>query len=66
MQTLSDAFVIEQARVREVLGQYKALGRAGVFGTIVIEELVCRADKSALEQDTVAMLDIFRELQAVK
>ena len=66
MQTLGDAFVIEQARVREVLGQYKAIGRAGVFGAIVIEALLCRAEKSAMEQDPVAMLGIFQELQAVQ
>ena len=66
METLADRFVSEQARVREILGYYKEIGRAGLFGVAVIEQLLYKADKAAMDQDTIAMLSIVQELQAVK
>lgn len=38
METLADALPKEMARVREVLGHYKAIGPAGMFGAAFIEQ----------------------------
>ena len=66
METLGDAFPKEQARVREILGYYQALGPAGAFGAGWIQELLRLADRAALEQDTVAMLALYPQLKAVE
>ena len=37
-ETLADALPQEMARVREVLGHYKEIGPAGMFGAAMIEQ----------------------------
>lgn len=64
--TLGEAFPLEQARVRTILGYYKEIGPAGVFGATWIEDLLQRADRAVMAQDLPAMIRIYQELQAVK
>jgi len=63
MTSLADEYPKEQARVRKVLGHYKEIGPAGVFGATMIEDLLRRADKASAEQDTVEMIRCFKEMQ---
>lgn len=63
IQTVGDAFPIEQARVRELLTQYKAIGPAGMFGAAMIEQTLQRADQAAISGDIIAILRSFEELK---
>lgn len=65
-KSLGVAFVEEQARVRTVLGYYKELGPVGTFGATMIEDLLRRCDRAAMEQDTVVMLRLYEELKEVQ
>ena len=62
-ETLADAFMAEQKRVRELLGIYKEIGPAGTFGAIMIEQILQRADKAAMEGDLAAIMAIYNELK---
>ena len=66
MSSLGEEFPKEQARVREVLGQYKSIGPAGLFGASVIEKVLKRADQAAMSGDVVEMLQVFEELKAIE
>lgn len=63
--TLGEAYPQEQARLRVLLGHGKEIGPSGVFYCAMIEELLQRADKAAIEQDLVAMIRIYKEMQEV-
>jgi hypothetical protein len=63
MNTLGDRFPAEQARVRELLGEYKALGSVGAFGALMIEQVLRRADSAAVSGDVVAMLRSYEEMK---
>lgn len=65
MKSLGEAFPQEQARMRELLGYGKEIGPAGAFYCAVIEDLLQRADKAAIEQDTVAMIRIYEEMRKI-
>ena len=64
-ETLGTAFPKEEARVREILGHYKEIGPAGMFGAIMIEQVLQRADKAAMSGDIVAMIKSYKELQEI-
>lgn len=64
--TLGDEFPKEQARVREVLGYYKEIGPAGMFGAAMIEDVLRRADQAAISGDVVAMLGVFQEMKEIE
>ena len=64
--TLGDAFPIEQARVRVILGYYHEIGPVGRFGAMVIEDVLRRADKAAIEQDLPAMIAIYQEMKEIE
>lgn len=66
MTTLGDDYPREQARVREVLGYYKAIGPAGAFGAAMIEDVLRRADKAAVEGDVVAMIHLYQEMKGIE
>lgn len=66
MKSLGEAFPEEQARVRTVLGHYKEIGPAGAFGAAMIEDVLRRADKAAIEQDLPAMIRIYQELKDIE
>ena len=61
--SLGEAYPQEQARVRELLGIYKGLGPVGTFGAVMIEDVLKRADKAAIEGDVVAMIRLYKEMQ---
>lgn len=66
MSTLGEAFPREQARVRELLGVYKSIGPAGIFGAVMLEQVLQRADQAAVSGDAIAMLRSFEELKGCK
>lgn len=63
--TLGEAFPVEQARLRILLGYGKEIGPAGAFYCAVIEDILKRADKAAIEQDLPAMISIYQEMVGV-
>lgn len=63
METLGEAYPKEQARLRELIKQYIEIGPAGAFGKLMIEDVLKRADKAAIEQDLPAMISIFKEMK---
>jgi hypothetical protein len=65
-KSLAEAFPIEQARVREVLGHYRELGPAGMFGAAFIEQDLKIADEAIASGDIVRMLKAFKTLQGIK
>ena len=66
METLGDAIPKEQARVREVLGHYKDIGPAGMFGAAMIEQTLRRADQAVMSGDVVAMIAAYTELKDIQ
>ncbi|MDP3139848.1 MAG: hypothetical protein Q8N17_26365 [Burkholderiaceae bacterium] len=65
-QTLGDALPEEVARVREILGHYKAIGPAGMFGAAFIEQDLRAADRAMASGDVVAMIQAFQKLRTIK
>ena len=65
-QSLGEAYREEQARVRTILGYYKEIGPAGAFGAMMIEDVLRRADKAAIEGDVVAMVGLYKEMQEIQ
>ena len=63
MSSVGDEFPIEQARVRELLLDYKSIGPAGAFGALMIEQTLQRADRAAISGDIVEILRSFEELK---
>jgi hypothetical protein len=53
------------ARVREVLGHYREIGPAGVFGATFIELDLREADRAVMSGDLVAMLIAYKKLQEI-
>jgi hypothetical protein len=50
METLADALPKEMARVREILGYYKEIGPAGMFGAAMIEQDLRAADAAVMSE----------------
>ena len=65
-ETLADALPKEMARVREVLGHYKEIGQAGVFGAAFIEADLRAADQAVMSGDVVAMIQALQKLQEIE
>ena len=63
MTTLGEALPEEQARVRELLGVYKGLGRNGAFGAAMLEQALKRADSATISGDLEAMIRSYQELK---
>lgn len=59
-------FPKEQARVREVLAQYRAIGPAGMFGALMIEQTLQRADAAMASGGVVAILRAYEEMRGIK
>ena len=66
METLAEALPKEMARVREVLGHYKEIGPAGMFGATFIEQYLRAADKAVMSGDVVEMLKAYNKLRGVR
>ena len=65
VKTLGEALPKEQARVREVLGHYKEIGPAGMFGAAMIEQILQKADQAVVSGDVVAMIAAYKDLQEI-
>lgn len=66
LSTLGEEYPKQQARVREILGHYKEIGPAGRFGSLMIDDLLRRADQAAIAQDLPAMIRIYEEMKQTK
>lgn len=66
METIGDALPKEMMRVREVLGYYREIGPAGVFGATFIELDLREADRAVMSGDVVAMIVALKKLQAIE
>jgi hypothetical protein len=64
--SLADALPKEQARVREILGHYKALGPVGMFGAAFIEADLREADAAVMSGDIVRMLRAYEKLKGIE
>lgn len=65
-ESLGTAYPKEQARCREALRIYQEIGPPGRFASMMIEDLLRRADKAVIEGDTVAMIRLYQEMKEVK
>lgn len=65
IETLADALPKEMARVREVLGHYREIGPAGMFGAAFIEQDLKEADIASASGDVVAMLRSLETLSGI-
>lgn len=63
--TLADALPAEMARVREVLGHYREIGPAGMFGAAMIEQDLRVADRAVMSGDVVAMIRALEVLRGI-
>lgn len=66
MTSLGEAMPKEQARVREVLSLYKALGPLGAFGAAHIEASLQLADEAVISGDVVEMIKAYEVLKDVE
>ena len=66
MSSVGEEFPKEQARVRGLLGLYKAIGTPGIFGASMMEAALKRADQAAISGDPVEILRSFEELRSFK
>ena len=62
MTSVGIEFPKQQARVRELLAEYKALGPVGSFGGVMLEAVLARADEAMASGDVVAVVRSFQEL----
>lgn len=65
-KTVGEEFPKEQKRARELLERYKAIGPAGTFGAMMIEQALQRAEKAAISGDIVAILRSYEELKGLE
>jgi hypothetical protein len=66
MSSLGEELPKELARVRKILGHYKEIGSAGIFGATMIEQALQRTDKAVISGDVVEMIRCYKELQGFK
>jgi hypothetical protein len=65
-ESLAEALPKEMARVREILGHYKALGPAGMFGATFIEQDLREADRACASGDVIAMIRAAKKLSEIQ
>lgn len=65
-ESLAEALPKEIARVREVLGHYKEIGPAGMFGAAFIEQDLREADQAVISGDLVRMIKAYKKLQGIE
>ncbi|HWV44910.1 MAG TPA: hypothetical protein VN039_02605 [Nitrospira sp.] len=64
--SLAEAFPLEQARVRVVLGHYKEIGPAGMFGAAFIEQDLREADAAVASGDVIRMMRSYAKLKDIE
>ncbi len=62
-RSLGEVFPEEIERCKELQVAYKEIGPAGQFGLAAITDLIKQAEKANKDQDVVAMLRLYPELQ---
>ena len=65
MESLGTALPKEQARVREVLGNYKAIGPSGAFGVAMIESALQYTDNAIMSGDLTLMIRAYEGLKKI-
>jgi hypothetical protein len=65
-ESLAEALPREQARVREILGHYKEIGPAGIFGAAFIEADLREADQAVMSGDVVRMIRAYEKLKGIE
>ena len=65
-QSLGESLPVEMARVRTVLGHYKEIGPAGMFGAASIELALQAADKAVIDGDIVEMVRAYKRLKEIR
>jgi len=55
-------FPKQQARVRELLSQYEAIGPPGIFGATMIKQALSRAERAMASGDVIEILRSYKEL----
>ena len=63
IRTLGDELPKQQARVRELIGHYKAIGTPGVIGAAILEQVLKRADKAVISGNVEEMIVSYNELK---
>lgn len=62
-KSLGEAFPEEIERCKELIVAYREIGPAGQFGLVMLEDLVEKAEKANIDQDVIAMVRLYPELQ---
>ena len=62
--SLAEGIVKQQSRCRELLKAYVEIGPAGQFGHAMISDVLSRTEKAVMEGDTIAMISLYKELEA--
>lgn len=64
-ESLGEALPKEQARVRELIRQYRdpELKGAGEFAAILMEQSLQRADTAVMSGDPIAMIQAYEDLK---
>lgn len=63
MASLGEEYPKEQERCRGLLLQYADIGAAGIPGSMIIKDVLRRADKAVVEGDTIGMIGLYHEMQ---
>lgn len=63
MESLGEEYPKLQAHVRELLSNYEEIGTAGMFGAIMLKDVLKRADEAAISGDVVAMIAMYKEME---
>jgi hypothetical protein len=63
VNTLGDALPQEQARVRDLLGEYRNLGPPGAFAALMLEAALREADEAAVSGDLARMIAAYKVLK---
>ena len=65
-ESLAEALPKQQARIRELLGHARDMGKAGMFVVTIYNAALTRAEQAASSGDVVAMLQSYQELKDMK
>lgn len=63
--SVGHALPVEQARVRGLIAEYRAIGPAGMIGATLMEAALQRADEAAISGDVLAILRSYEELKGI-
>lgn len=64
--SLGEQYPLEQARLRQLLLEYKEIGPSGAFAYMMIEQVLKRADEASMSQDITRIMASFLEMRECK